>query len=109
MGSGGSVWVSLPIPNTNGNSNWVLDGIWVSTAEARLATVDDRWEDAWTLYREATSEMRRVKIRSYLAETLLEWGTHHGLRGDSDRAKELLEQAKFEFEDIGAPIFAQIA
>ena len=90
-------------------SNWVLDGVWISMAEARLAIVDARWEDAWTRYREATDEMRHVKMRSYLAETLLEWSTHHGQRGDSDRAKELLEQSKIEFEDIGAPIYAQIA
>ena len=90
-------------------SNWVMDGVWISMAEARLATVDARWEDAWMRYREATDEMRHVKMRSYLAEALLEWGTHHGQRGDSDRAKELLEQAKSEFEDIGAPIYAKIA
>jgi hypothetical protein len=48
-------------------------------------------------------------MRGYLAETLLEWGTLQAQGKDLGQAVKLLGEAKLEFEEIGAPIYAQIA
>ncbi len=89
--------------------DWAVDYVWVSMAESQLATVEARWDDARAHFQDTVNDLRRFKMRSYLAETLLEWAKATAERGDHPRAMELLEEAESQFREIGAPVYAQIA
>ena len=89
--------------------DWAVDYVWVSMAESQLATVEARWDDAGAHFQDTVNDLRRFKMRGYLAETLLEWAKAVAERGDHQRAMELLEEAEIQFREIGAPVYAQIA
>ena len=82
----------------------------VLAAEAHLAIAEERWSDAWTALEEANSRFKRMGMRLDHARTLRDWAAGHVARGapeDVERARELLEQARGEFEGMGSTVYIE--
>jgi tetratricopeptide (TPR) repeat protein len=82
-----------------------LDAVSVLRSEAYLATAEARWSDAWAAFEDATSRLSGMGMRLFRARDLRAWAKGHISRGepeDIERACELLEEARVEFEDMGS-------
>ena len=89
-------------------SAWHAQGILV--AEAHLAIAEAQWSDAWTAFEEVNSRFDRMGMRLEHARTLRDWAAGHVARGepeDVERARELLEQARREFEGMGSTVYVE--
>ena len=93
-----------------GGGAW--NAVWLLSAEAHLAAAESNWSAAWSAFADTADGWARMGMRWYRARTLQEWAEAHlsrGEPGDRGRAGELLNEAKAEFEAMGAPIYAEQA
>ena len=78
-------------------------------AQAHLATADGRDSEALTAFEAAAGELARAGMRWLRARLLREWAEAHLSRGgpeDWERARELLLEAKAEFEAMAISFYA---
>ncbi|MGH2619076.1 MAG: serine/threonine-protein kinase PknK [Anaerolineales bacterium] len=79
-------------------------------AQAELAVAERDWEAARLAYAQSVEFQGRVGLRWYRARTLWDWAEAliAEAKGQAtDRAREVLEEARTEFESMGAPIYAE--
>jgi predicted ATPase len=89
--------------------SWAIDLYFLSWAEAHVAAAEGHWSEALSALHAAADGSARSGARWYWARVLWERGEVHllrGGRGDRERARELLHEAKAEFEGMGVPIYA---
>jgi tetratricopeptide (TPR) repeat protein len=82
-----------------------LDAVGILRSEAHLAIAEARWSDAWGAFEAATSRLSEMGMRLFRARDLRAWAKGHISRGepeDIERARELLGEARVEFEDMGS-------
>jgi tetratricopeptide (TPR) repeat protein len=85
---------------------------YLSWAEAHLAMAEGHWPEALAAFETAIDLLGRAKLRWYRARTLIDWAEAllgRDESGDRERAHKLLSEAGTEFEDMGAPIYAELA
>jgi tetratricopeptide (TPR) repeat protein len=83
--------------------------IWRLFAESRLAVAERNWPEAWKAHKKYLEMAEESGWRWYRAQALREWAEAHLTRaepGDEQRARELLLESQEEFEEMGAPIYA---
>ncbi|MGH2621815.1 MAG: serine/threonine-protein kinase PknK [Anaerolineales bacterium] len=74
-------------------------------AKAQLAQLEGRWDEAWGHFDNHIEQLATMGLRHGRALALREQAEAHLARGepeDGGRARELLEQARAEFESMGA-------
>jgi lipopolysaccharide biosynthesis regulator YciM len=74
-------------------------------AEAHLYAAERKWEKAWEKFDENQDSLAAKQIRWHAGWFATEWADAHLLRGEPEditRARELLEKAWAEFDDMGA-------
>jgi hypothetical protein len=72
----------------------------------RLATVQERWDDAGTHFDAALAANRRLGARAWIAHTHYAYGVMLSRRGDAARARYFLDQARFAADGLGMPPLA---
>jgi tetratricopeptide (TPR) repeat protein len=89
-----------------------FDAAALAIAEALLAAAEERWPEALAAFEGVAAEGRRLGIHWYTAWIEREWAEAllaRGEPGDREQALSLLGQAAAEFEEIGAPFYAEQA
>jgi tetratricopeptide (TPR) repeat protein len=79
-------------------------------AEAEILAAENKWDEAFTTFSEATEMVRQAEARFTRSTILHWWARAHLQRGepeDVDRARELLQEMATELEDMGSPQYAQ--
>lgn len=74
-------------------------------AEAHLLVAQGEWDAAWVKFGENQDNLASKHIRWHLVWFAIEWAEAHLLRGEAEdvpRAQELLQEARAEFDDMGA-------
>jgi tetratricopeptide (TPR) repeat protein len=97
---------------TQANGYRFADRIWVPWTMAHLSVAKRNWPDAWTAFEEAVEVVTSYKANWYRAKWQLEWAQAHLQRGetrDRERAKELLQSARSEFEAMGVGTYVEQA
>ncbi len=82
----------------------------VERAEAHLAIAERKWPEAWTAFELVVSRYNEMGMRLGRARGLRDWAEGHLARGeaeDIERARELLSQARAEFESVGSTGYVQ--
>jgi tetratricopeptide (TPR) repeat protein len=80
-------------------------------AEALLHAALEEWDESWEEFSENQDYLNRKRTRWHAGWFKLEWADGHLLRGepqDHSRARELLEDARAEFEDMSAPGWVEL-
>jgi tetratricopeptide (TPR) repeat protein len=80
--------------------------------EARLATAERRWPEALAAFETLAGIHERLGWRWRRARALLDWAEAHLARGqaaDIERARDLLQDARMAFEEMGIPRYAAVA
>jgi tetratricopeptide (TPR) repeat protein len=86
-----------------------LDRAGVRWAEAHLAQATGHWVKALATFESAATTLAHIGMRWYRARVLGDWAqacASRGEPGDRERARELLTEARTEFEEMGAPFYA---
>jgi hypothetical protein len=86
-----------------------VDLYMLSWAEAHLAVAQGRWLEAMAAFEAAADGAERCGAMWLRARLLQEWAEAQLLRGepgDRERARELLHEAKAEFEGMGVAVYA---
>jgi hypothetical protein len=89
---------------------FVFHAVDVARAEAQLAVAESRWSEAWTAFEQVVSRYGEMGMRLGRARGLRDWAEGHLARGeaeDIEGARELLSQARAEFESIGSTGYVQ--
>jgi len=79
-------------------------------ANAQLARLEGRWEEAWSHFESHIEQLGKMGLRHGRALALREQAEAHLARGEPEdglRARELLSEARAEFETMGAPMYAE--
>ncbi len=74
-------------------------------AEAHLLAALNEWDAAWEKFSVNQDTLAKKQMRWNVSWFATEWADAHLLRGepeDISRARELLEEARAEFEEMGA-------
>jgi len=83
----------------------VLETAQTALARAELARLESRWEAAWSEFASHLEQMASMGLRLGRARALRELAAAHLARGepeDGPRARELLAEARAEFQAMGA-------
>jgi len=92
-----------------GDPPYGLSSIWLDPAEAELALSDGDTNGAIQAYKQTAEAAAKSGLRWHRARALWSWAElliEDGGEG-SVKAQELLEEARMEFEELGAPIYAE--
>lgn len=84
----------------------------VSWAEAHVAALGKRWDEALALSEAAAALLARLGMRWWWGRMLLDWAGIHLSRGeptDLERARALLREALVTFEELGVPRYEELA
>jgi predicted ATPase len=79
-------------------------------ARAEVLASERKWEQSFVAFAEAMDLYAEAEARFPKAEVLLDWARAHLQRGqpeDQERARELMQEAISEFEQMGSPGYAQ--
>lgn len=88
-----------------------IDEGWLSFAEARVATAEERWSEALTAFEITAGVYARLGMRWWWARALQEWAEAHVSRGqptDLERARALFREALVLFEALDIPRYATL-
>jgi tetratricopeptide (TPR) repeat protein len=88
----------------------VLETAQTALARAELARLEGRWEEAWGHYESHIEQLDKMGLRLGRALALREQAEAHLTRGepeDGARARELLGEARAEFQAMGAPGYVE--
>jgi ATP/maltotriose-dependent transcriptional regulator MalT len=86
------------------------DRIWLPWTQARLSVVEGNWTEAATAFEEAVEVVSSYNAHWYRAKWQLEWAEallQHGQVEDKEKAKELIEEARSQFEIMGADAYVE--
>jgi hypothetical protein len=67
-----------------------------------------QWTKAWTAFEEAIEVVSSYKAHWYRAKWQLEWAEallQRGQKDDKEKARELLQEARSQFETMGASAY----
>jgi hypothetical protein len=81
---------------------------YLSLTEASLAQAEGHWPEALAAFEATAGTLDCRNLRWYRARVLIYWAGAHLARGeprDRDRARALLQEARSEFEEMGAPFY----
>ncbi len=85
---------------------------WSQWAEASLAATENRWGEAFSLFKAVAAQTEQMGMRWFHARMLLDWAEAHTQRGEPahlERGQELLLAAQRIFEELGAQHYAELA
>jgi tetratricopeptide (TPR) repeat protein/predicted Ser/Thr protein kinase len=88
-----------------------LDLLFLLWAQADLLVAEKNWDEAWLTYDELIGFTAEKGLRWYTNRILVEQAEAYLVRsepGDMEKAKQMMEKAQKEFEDMGADRFAQM-
>jgi tetratricopeptide (TPR) repeat protein len=88
------------------------DRIWVPWALAHLSVAQGQWTKAWNAFEEAVEVVTSYNAHWYRAKWQLDWAealVRHGDDGDMDKARELLEESRAAFSEMGASVYVEQA
>ena len=108
----GGLATALVLGAFEASGHKVDDIQWVPWSRAHLSVVEKEWTKAWTAFEEAVEVVTSYKANWYRAKWQLEWAEAHLQRGemkDRDRARELLQDARAEFEAMGVSVHVEQA
>jgi serine phosphatase RsbU (regulator of sigma subunit)/predicted ATPase/class 3 adenylate cyclase len=89
-----------------------LEEAQISWAEAHVAALGQRWDEALALFEAAAALLAKLGMRWWWGRMLLDWAGIHLSRGeptDLERARALLREALVTFEELGVPRYAELA
>lgn len=91
-----------------GEQSFGLSPVWLGFAEAQLAAAEGNWEAAKQSWERCSEAAAKAGMRWHRARALWDWAEAliKETKGQAPtKARELLEEAKVEFEAMGAPIY----
>ena len=87
-----------------------LFGLDIDFAEAHVYVSELEWDKAWSAFDTAIKQYGQVGMRLARSRALRDWAEGHLSRGeaeDIDRARQLLGEARAEFEAMGSRGYVQ--
>jgi tetratricopeptide (TPR) repeat protein len=88
-----------------------FDRIWIQQAQAELYVAEQKWEDAWRTYEAVYRLAHENKFIWHRNQVRLNWISaylKHGTPADITKAKELLEEALYDYREMGADGFTKM-
>jgi hypothetical protein len=87
------------------------DQLWLLWAQADLLVAQKNWEEALQTFPDIIELTTEKGLRWHRSQTLVVWADAYLTRnqpGDVGKAREILEEAQSEFQDMGADGFVQM-